>query len=228
MPAGEGSHRAVRCRIGKAEFIEPLRSDRYSHFPDALAAPGVPQEQVLASAGQNRRARLCAVQVRLAGPQRVRPVADRDIGIHKALDLVRPGDVVVVDGGGEESRALVGEIMTTIAEVRGASGFVIDGAVRDAGALARSDFPCFARSAIHRGPYKNGPGEINVPVSIGGLAIAAGDIVVGDEDGIVAFPQSVAGDLLRAVHAQETREEEILRSIRAGTYIGAYAKPSAA
>ena len=113
-----------------------------------------------------------------------------NLAIHKALELVGPGDVIVVDGGGDESRALVGEIMKTIAQWRGAEGYVIDGAIRDAGAIAADTYPFFARAAIHRGPYKSGPGEINVPVSIGGSVIAPGDIVVGDEDGIVSFPQS--------------------------------------
>jgi len=156
----------------------------------------------------------------------VRTHAGDNLAIHQALELVRPGDVLVIDGGGDTSRALVGEIMATIAATRGAAGIVIDGAVRDAGALARSDFPCFARAAIHRGPYKNGPGEINVPVSIGGMIVEPGDIVVGDEDGVVAFPQSIAADLLNLVRAQENREAEILKSIREGTYTGAYGKPS--
>jgi RraA family protein len=152
----------------------------------------------------------------------VRTTPGDNLFIHKALYLVRPGDVLVVDGGGDESRALIGEIMSFIASSRGASGVVIDGAVRDTGALARSDFPVFARAANHRGPYKNGPGEINVPVSIGGLIVEPGDIVVGDEDGVVAFPQSIAPELLAAVRAQEEREAEILQSIREGRYTGAY------
>ncbi len=147
-----------------------------------------------------------------------------NLAIHMALELVGPGDVIVVDGGGDESRALVGEIMLNIAKYRGAAGYVIDGAVRDAGALAQSDFPIYARAAIHRGPYKNGPGEINVPVSIGGSVIAPGDIVIGDEDGIVAFPQSIAPSLLEAVRAQEKREADILQSIREGRYKGSYGK----
>src|SRR5919198_592670 len=89
-----------------------------------------------------------------------------NLAIHKALEMVGPDDVIVVDGGGDETRALVGEIMTNIALHRGAAGYVIDGAIRDAGALAASDFPVYARAAIHRGPYKSGPGEINVPVSV--------------------------------------------------------------
>jgi RraA family protein len=154
----------------------------------------------------------------------VRTRAGDNLAIHQALELLRPGDVLVVDGGGDVSRALVGEIMKAIAEQRGAAGFVIDGAIRDAACFAVSDFPCFARAAIHRGPYKNGPGEINVPVSIGGLVIEPGDIVVGDDDGIVAFSPEKAPALIEAVRAQAAREAEILRLIRAGRYDGRYAR----
>lgn len=154
----------------------------------------------------------------------IRTSAGDNLFIHKALDLVRPGDVLIVDGGGDTSRALFGEIMSTIAITRGASGIVIDGAVRDAAALSASSFPCFARGAIHRGPFKNGPGAINVPVAIGGMIVEPGDIVVGDYDGVVAFSPAIAAELLQAVHAQEEREAEIIKSIREGRYQGAYAK----
>ena len=160
---------------------------------------------------------------RLAGTAlTVRTRTGDNLAIHEALEMVRPGDVVVVDAGGDTSRAVVGEIMKAIAEHRGAAGFVIDGAIRDAASFAASDFPCFARAAVHRGPYKNGPGAINVPVSIGGCVIVPGDIVVGDEDGVVAFPQVVAAALLEAVRVQEARETEMLASIREGRYSGAY------
>ena len=147
-----------------------------------------------------------------------------NLAIHRALEMVGPGDVIVVDGGGDETRALVGEIMKNIAEHRGVSGYVIDGAIRDVAAFAASDFPCFARAVIHRGPYKSGPGEINVPVSIGGTVISPGDIVVGDEDGVVSFSQSSAPALLEAVKAQVAREEATLVSIREGRYQGSYGK----
>jgi RraA family protein len=147
-----------------------------------------------------------------------------NLAIHRALEMVGPGEVIVVDGGGDETRALVGEIMKTIAEYRGAAGYVIDGAIRDAAAIAAGDFPCFARAAIHRGPYKSGPGEINVPVCIGGMVVAPGDIVVGDEDGVVSFPQSIASTLLDAVKAQISREEATIVSIREGRYQGSYGK----
>lgn len=147
-----------------------------------------------------------------------------NLAVHKALEYVGPGDVIVVDGGGDETRALIGEIMLNIAQYRGAAGYVIDGAIRDAGAIAASDFPVFARAAIHRGPYKSGPGEINVPVSIGGSVIAPGDIVVGDEDGVVAFSPAIAPALLEAVQAQIKREADTIVAIREGRYQGSYGK----
>lgn len=147
-----------------------------------------------------------------------------NLAIHRALELVGPGDVIVVDGGGDETRALVGEIMKNIAQWRKAEGYVIDGAIRDVAAFAGDDFPCFARAVIHRGPYKNGPGEINVPVTIGGSVISPGDIVVGDEDGVVSFPAGGAPALLEAVRVQIKREEETLKAIREGRYQGSYGK----
>jgi RraA family protein len=145
-----------------------------------------------------------------------------NLAIHKALELVGPGDVIVVDGGGDVTRALIGEIMMNIAECRGAAGYVIDGAIRDAGAIASSHFPVFARAAFHRGPYKQGPGEINVPVSIGGSVITPGDVVVGDDDGVVSFPQALAPALLDAVQAQIEREAETIIAIREGRYQNSY------
>lgn len=144
--------------------------------------------------------------------------------IHRALDLVKPGDVIVVNGGGDETRALVGEIIAAIARQRGAAGIIVDGAVRDSSVLMNSDFPVFARAVNHRGPYKNGPGAINVPVSIGGMIVAPGDVVVADADGVVAFAPAIASELLEAVRGQEQREAEIMASIRAGRYRGAYAE----
>lgn len=155
----------------------------------------------------------------------VRTRAGDNKAIHMALDLLRPGDVIVVDGGGDISRALIGEIMTSVAKMRGAAGFVLDGAVRDIAALEKSDLPCFARAGIHLGPFKNGPGEINVPVTIGGMVVNPGDIVVGDADGVVAFPQAIAPALLKAARAQSDKEEEILHGIAAGHYHGAYDSP---
>jgi RraA family protein len=136
--------------------------------------------------------------------------------IHKALDLIRSGDVLVVDGGGDLNNALVGELMKMYAETRGVRGFVIDGAVRDVASFG--DFPCYARGINHRGPYKDGPGEINVPVAIGGLVIHPGDIVVGDEDGVVAVSPAIAGEVLELARKQAARENQAKEAILARRY----------
>lgn len=142
--------------------------------------------------------------------------------IHQALEILSPGQVLVVDGGGDISRALMGDIMTAIAQKRGAAGIVVDGAIRDLATIGKGSFPVFARAAYHRGPYKNGPGEINVPVSIGGMIVSPGDIVVGDHDGIVAFPAAQAEDLLQRCLNTEQKEAEMMAQIASGTYKGAY------
>jgi RraA family protein len=138
--------------------------------------------------------------------------------IHKALDLARPGDVIVVDGGGDLNNALVGELMKMYAETRGVAGFVIDGAIRDVAAFTASEFPCYARGVVHRGPYKDGPGEINVPVAIGGLVINPGDLVVGDEDGVVAVPADAAAEVLELARRQAVREDQAKEAITGRRY----------
>ena len=140
-----------------------------------------------------------------------------NLAIHRALDLVGPGDVIVVDGGGDETRALVGEIMKTIAQWRKAEGYVIDGAIRDVASFAGDDFPCFARAVIHRGPYKNGPGEINVPINMGGMSVNPGDIIIGDADGLVAVPQEQAERILKSAQAILAKETKNIKEIEAGT-----------
>lgn len=157
----------------------------------------------------------------------VRTRSGDNLAIHKALEAAMPGDVLVVDGGGDQSRALIGEIMMEIALSKRIAGYVIDGAIRDVSAFDKADFPCFAHSAIHRGPYKFGPGDSQVPVSICGMPVAPGDLIIGDEDGVIAIDPEVARNILPQVRAQMDREEEIISSIRSGTYRGAYGVPAA-
>ncbi|MDF2959951.1 MAG: L-lactate dehydrogenase LldD [Paenibacillus sp.] len=137
--------------------------------------------------------------------------------VHKAIDLAIPGDVIVVDAGGDLTNAIVGEIMLRLAQKKGVAGFVIDGAIRDTGAFMNDTFPVYARGVTHRGPYKDGPGEINVPVSLGGMIVNPGDIIVGDEDGLVAVPLQEAEALLTLIHNQQKNEEAIFSSIEDGS-----------
>lgn len=131
--------------------------------------------------------------------------------LYKALLMMTPGYVLVVDGAGDCVNALVGELMMLYARERGCVGFVVDAAVRDRAMFRKMDFPCYARAVSHRGPYKHGPGEINVPVTVGGQVVMPGDIVVGDEDGVLTFPLAGADALVAA--ALQTAENE--RGIKA-------------
>lgn len=138
--------------------------------------------------------------------------------IHKALDLAGPGDVVVVDGGGDLTNALIGELMVSYALTRGIAGFVINGAIRDAGWIGAHDFPVYAAGVTHRGPYKDGPGEINVPIAIDGMVVEPGDLVIGDEDGLLCVPFDQAQSVLAAADAKQKAEQQMMRAIEERRY----------
>jgi regulator of RNase E activity RraA len=108
--------------------------------------------------------------------------------------------------------------MTSFAEHLGLAGVVIDGAIRDVAAIRRRPFPVFARGVTHRGPHKNGPGEVGVPVSIGGMVVQPGDLVVGDEDGVLAVPVADAPAVIAGAQAQAAKEAEALTAIAEGRY----------
>ena len=126
--------------------------------------------------------------------------------IHKALDDARPGDVIVVNGGGDQSRALIGDMIGIRARNLGIAGFVIDGAVRDADALAECGLPVFARSVTPAGPYKFGPGRLQLPVAIDGVVVSPGDIVVADADGVVVVRREEAEQVLAEAEKIEAKE----------------------
>jgi RraA family protein len=137
---------------------------------------------------------------------RVRP--GDNLMIHKALTLAQPGDVLVVDGSGDVSHALVGGLMRLAALARGVAGFVIDGAIRDVAEWAEGELPVFARGHSHRRPGKDGPGEINVPIACAGLVVAPGDLVLGDADGVIAVTPGRLPQLLEEVRAKQALEDE--------------------
>ena len=142
--------------------------------------------------------------------------------IHKALQILKPGDVLVVDGGGDISRALFGEIMMTVAKSKGAIGCVFDGAIRDVDAFEKHQFPCWARGVNMRGPYKDGPGSINTSISIGGMVVNPGDVILGDCDGIIALSPSIAVEAGKLGKEKETAERKTIQSILDGQYNDAW------
>ena len=128
-----------------------------------------------------------------------------------------PGDVIVVDAGGDLTNALFGEIMVATAVKLGVAGVVLNGAVRDSEEIGRGQFPLYAAGVTHRGPYKDGPGEINVPIAIDGMVIHPGDLIVGDADGLLCVPYDEVEEILAATRRKMAAEKKTLADIEAGT-----------
>ncbi len=141
----------------------------------------------------------CAITVKA-------PLGD-NLMFHKAIDMAQPGDVIVVDGEGCMNHSLCGDIMFSYAKSKGIAGFLIDGCIRDIDTLETLEFPVYARGAQPKGPYKNGPGEINVPVAIGGQVVFPGDIIVGDADGVAVIREKDAKEALEKAKIMYNNEQ---------------------
>lgn len=132
---------------------------------------------------------------------------------HKALLMAKPGDVIVADASGDLNHSLCGDIMYSYALSKNLGGFVVNGSIRDVDFLDEHEFPVYASGVTGRGPYKTGPGEINVDVTCGGQVIHPGDLIIGDEDGIVVLPPEHADavyDKLETLVKNEERSKSLI------------------
>ena len=153
----------------------------------------------------------------MAGPAfTVKTRPGDNLFVHKALTMAAPGDVIVVDAGGDLTNAIIGELMSGYAAKRRIGGLVIDGAVRDVDILRANALPVYAAGVTHRGPYKDGPGQINVPIAIDGMVIQPGDLMLGDADGVLCVPFDDAEAVLALTLAKHAAEEQTLADIAAG------------
>ena len=158
-------------------------------------------------------------KLRVLGPAfTVKVPAGDNLVAQMALDYAMPGDVIVIDGAGYTDRALVGGMMLAYAEERKLGGFVVNGAVRDLDDIQASPLPVYALAATPLGPYREGPGEVNVPVVCGGQVVMPGDLLVGDSDGLVVIPRRDAPALLDAVHRNLSMEQNEMRRMKDGSY----------
>lgn len=154
----------------------------------------------------------------LAGPAlTVRTRPGDNLMLHKAIDMAEPGDVIVVDAGGDLTNSLMGELMLAHAIRRGVAGFVLGGAIRDAEAFLERNLPIYALGITHRGPYRTGPGEIGFPIRIGAALVSPGDLVLGDFDGVLSVPPGEASAVLAATRAKNVAEEKQMAATEAGT-----------
>jgi len=153
----------------------------------------------------------------LAGPAvTVKTRPGDNLMVHKALKMIEPGDIIVVDAGGDLTSALVGELMLSYAMKAGAAGLVVNGAVRDSAWIKASAFPVYAAGVTHRGPYRDGPGEVNVPVAFGGMIVQPGDLMLGDEDGLLCVPFDNVEDVYKAAKAKHDAEAKQYAETMAG------------
>jgi len=138
--------------------------------------------------------------------------------LHRAIDMAEPGDVIVVEDQGDLAHALIGELMMMWAQHRGVAGVVVDGAMRDIDVLRELGIAAYAAGIQPKGPYKSGPGEINTPISCGGVAVNPGDIVVGDADGVLVINPADAAAVLDKAKGKYKKEMAAREAIKKGTW----------
>jgi 4-hydroxy-4-methyl-2-oxoglutarate aldolase len=180
------------------------------------------QASILADVGGRRgtlggRIQPLSKSMKVAGPAFTVEVRPGDnLMVHAALNLAKPGDVIVVDGKGDLSCALTGALMAAHAQKAGIAGFVIDAAVRDTEDCAKGSFPIFAAGSNPNGPLKNSGGRINWPVSLAGTTVNPGDLIVGDADGVVVVPRETAAEIVKGAQAKVDAENQRMAAIGRG------------
>lgn len=190
--------------------------------PEQVKAASGFQAAVLADVNGRRgtahsRIRPLAPTMKVAGPAITVEVRPGDnLMIHAAIALARPGDVIVVDAKGDQTCALIGEIMVTLAEKIGIAGFVLDGPVRDFEALIAKGYPIFCYGTNPCGPTKKTPGRVNWPVSIGGTPVNPGDLVVADADGVTFVERDKVDSVLALAQRKSADEAARIEGIKAG------------
>jgi RraA family protein len=194
---------AVRTKVD-AEVVSRFRNLPVANVSDAMNRM---------NAGGTRLRPMHAGGVLAGAAVTVKTRPGDNLMMHKAFDMAAPGDVIVVDAGGDVTNAMIGENAAAYAESLGLSGVVINGAIRDSAAIAARKFPIFAIGITHRGPYKDGPGEVNVPIAIDGMVIMPGDLVLGDGDGVVCVPGERVGEVYAAALAKHQKDEEDARAV---------------
>ena len=149
--------------------------------------------------------------IRLVGPAvTVREHPDCNLMSHAAIDLMQRGDVLAVDAGGYTGTAVGGFLMSRKMMSKGVEGVVVDGAWRDRSEITKAKFPVYCRAWQPGGPHKDVPGSVNLPVSIGGVVVHPGDVIIGDDDGVVIVPSDSLDDVLVRAQSIRAREDDVL------------------
>ena len=173
------------------------------------------------NAAMNPRIRLMSSpkdQMRVGPALTVKTRAGDNLALHAALNMAQEGDVIVVSNEGDTTRALIGEVMMAyLRYTKKVAGIVIDGPIRDIDEIGQWDFPVYATGTTPGGPYKEGPGEINVPISCGEISVNPGDIILADPDGVIVIPRKDAPQILEDAKKFQAADESKLEAAKNGT-----------
>lgn len=184
------------------ERVAPEIVRRAAQFQAAILADVAGRRGTL-----NGRVSAVSPEMKVAGPALTVEVRPGDnLMIHAAMAIAKPGDVLVIDGKGDRTCALMGAIMINQCKAIGIAGIVMDAAARDLDELRQLGLPVFSVGANPNGPTKFVPGRVNWPISAGGIAVNPGDLIVGDGDGVVVIERERAAGLLDLA-AQKVRDE---------------------
>ena len=202
--------------LRRSMSYEPLESAvlaRWRNVPPAVAGDNLNRDRSMDSSVQP----VGAGYVMVGHARTVAVMAGDNSAVHAALPLVQPGEVLVIAARGAGDVAIIGEIVVECAKARGCAGVVLDGAARDIASLRSLGIPVYAAGATPRGPHKGFGGEIDVPVSCGGVVVTPGDLVLGDDDGVCVVPRALCDEVLLSGEVQVAKEAEIIAKVRAGT-----------
>ncbi len=189
--------------------------EAYKTLPAANVADCMNRLSALSSQIRLMSPRFEGSMVGVALTVKVRP--GDNLMLHKALNMAQEGDVMVVSNGGDRSQSLMGEIMFTYGKFKKMAGFVFDGPIRDVDALQELGIPVYATGSTPGGPFKNGPGEVNVPIACGNVQVNPGDIILGDSDGVIVIPRQDAAAILEAARKFSANDKAKVASALTGT-----------
>ena len=212
-PGKRGDTAMAYQRIGITfEAVHPPELARWQTIPTSVASDAMNREGSMVGA-----IKPLAPTMRLAGQARTVSAMVGDNGIiHAAVALAAPGEVLVIDAGAGEDIAVWGEVLTRAARARRIQGIVLDGATRDAEAIRNLGFPVFCRAIAPRGPHKGFGGTIDGVVSVGGVAVRPGDLVLGDGDGVTIVPLGRRVAVLKGAETVIANEAEWIAAIETG------------
>jgi len=194
----------------KKEIVEGYRELATGNICDAMGRYGSMSASI----------RPILNQCKMVGPALTVKIYPADnLMLHKATEVAKPGDVIVVDAGGYPDMAILGDLLCLVCKTKGIEGIVLDGGVRDIEGIRELGFPVFAKGVIPVGPLKDSPGSINTPIHCGGAHVAPGDLIVGDMDGVAVIPKARIQEVLEKGRAIVEKEEKMRERIRKGEII---------